>query len=57
MADVPDDDLVLNVADRTYLKRGSDLERRVLRFLLPDAKFVPASAKPAAEPPVLRRAA
>lgn len=30
-----------NVADRTYTKRGSELEARLIRFLLPDAKFVP----------------
>lgn len=37
------DELAFNVADRTYRKTGSALERRLIRFLLPDAKFVPAS--------------
>ncbi len=31
-----------NVADRTYAKRGTAAERALMRFLLPDAKFVPA---------------
>jgi len=30
-----------NVADRTYTKRGTGLEYELIRFLLPDAKFVP----------------
>jgi acetyltransferase-like isoleucine patch superfamily enzyme len=33
---------VFNVSDRTYSKNGSDLERRLIRFMLPGAKFVPA---------------
>ncbi|MEE9129318.1 MAG: hypothetical protein V3T84_04820 [Phycisphaerales bacterium] len=32
---------VFNVADRTYLKLGTRLEYRLMRFLLPDAKFLP----------------
>jgi acetyltransferase-like isoleucine patch superfamily enzyme len=31
-----------NVADRTYTKRGTALESRCIRFLLPEAKFLPA---------------
>lgn len=34
--------LVFNVADRTYAKTGSPLEARLIRFLLPDAKFTPS---------------
>ena len=30
-----------NVADRTYSKRGADIETDVMRFLLPTAKFLP----------------
>lgn len=37
------DKIVFNVADRTYTKRGSKLENRLMRFLLPDAKFVPVA--------------
>lgn len=33
--------LYFNVADRTYTKRNTDLEYKLIRFLLPDAKFVP----------------
>jgi acetyltransferase-like isoleucine patch superfamily enzyme len=36
------EETVFNVADRTYSKRGTALERELMRFLLPDAKFVPA---------------
>lgn len=32
---------VFNVNDRTYAKLGTPLERALMRFLLPDAKFVP----------------
>jgi len=32
---------VFNVADRTYTKRGGKMEYGLMRFLLPDAKFVP----------------
>jgi len=35
--------IAFNITDRSYRKLGSDLERRLLRFLLPEAKFVPAS--------------
>ena len=31
-----------NVADGTYTKRGTELESRCIRFLLPEAKFLPA---------------
>lgn len=34
---------IFNVADRTYVKVGSDLEYKLMRFLLPDAKFTPVS--------------
>lgn len=34
---------VFNVADRSYTKRGTALERELMRFLLPDAKFIPAA--------------
>ncbi|MCP3903388.1 MAG: hypothetical protein GY715_07105 [Planctomycetes bacterium] len=44
-ADAPEDVLVLNVADRTYRKRGTAIEHRVLRSLLPDCKFVPESPR------------
>ena len=30
-----------NVADRTYSKRGADIESDIMRFLLPTAKFCP----------------
>jgi acetyltransferase-like isoleucine patch superfamily enzyme len=30
-----------NVADRTYSKRGADIETDVMRFLLPTAKYLP----------------
>jgi acetyltransferase-like isoleucine patch superfamily enzyme len=33
--------IVFNVADRTYTKRRTQLEYRLMRFLLPDAKFLP----------------
>jgi hypothetical protein len=32
---------VFNPADRTYRKNGTHLEYRLVRFLLPDAKFLP----------------
>jgi acetyltransferase-like isoleucine patch superfamily enzyme len=32
---------VFNVSDRTYTKLGTNSERSLMRFLLPDAKFVP----------------
>lgn len=35
--------LIFSVADRTYTKRGTRLEHRLMRFLLPDAKFLPAN--------------
>ena len=35
--------MVFNVADRTYLKAGTAVERALMRFLLPEAKFVPSS--------------
>ena len=31
-----------NLTDRTYTKRGTELEARCIRFLLPEAKFLPA---------------
>lgn len=32
---------VFCVGDRTYLKQRTRFERRLIRFLLPDAKFLP----------------
>lgn len=32
---------VFNVADRTYIKRGTKIEYELMRFLLPKTKFVP----------------
>ncbi len=32
-----------NVSDRSYTKRNTRLERRLMRFLLPKAKFIPMS--------------
>ncbi len=32
---------VFNVADRTYIKRGTRIEHKVMWCLLPDAKFIP----------------
>jgi len=34
--------LVINVRTRSYRKRGTRLERRLIRFLLPDVKLLPA---------------
>lgn len=34
---------VFDVASRTYLKQGTGLEHRLIRALLPDAKFTPAT--------------
>jgi acetyltransferase-like isoleucine patch superfamily enzyme len=39
--DVRDDVTYFNVADRTYTKRGHPVERDIMRFLLPLAKFLP----------------
>jgi len=33
--------VIFNVKDRTYLKTGSKFEQQLIRFLLPEAKFVP----------------
>lgn len=41
MGDIRDDITVFNVADRTYRKTGTHLEYSLIRFLLPDAKFLP----------------
>lgn len=38
----PTDAIVFDVAARTYTKRGGALEAEVIRYLLPDAKFIPA---------------
>jgi len=38
---------IFNVSDRTYAKRGTVEERELIRFLLPEAKFVP---RPASSP-------
>lgn len=34
-------DLVFNVADRSYLKTATDVEKQLIRYLLPTARFVP----------------
>ena len=34
-------ELIINLADRTYKKNGTDFERLIIRSLLPDAKFTP----------------
>lgn len=39
---VPDDIVAFNVGDRTYTKGRADFEHRLMRHLLPQAKFVPA---------------
>ena len=44
MASASGEQVILNVADRTYVKRGTEQERRLLRSLLPDAKFLPVPA-------------
>lgn len=41
MRDIADDELVFNVADRTYRKCRAEIEFKLMRYLLPDAKFVP----------------
>ena len=38
-----DERTIFNVADRTYLKRGTRVEHALMRFLLPEAKFVPST--------------
>ena len=44
MNDANDNIIVFNVADRTYTKRRSLMEYKLIRFLLPDAKFIPFSS-------------
>jgi acetyltransferase-like isoleucine patch superfamily enzyme len=44
LAAVPDDRTGFDVSTRTYSKRGTPLEAQLMRFLLPRAKFVPASS-------------
>ncbi|HAR97080.1 MAG TPA: hypothetical protein DCR97_14135 [Deltaproteobacteria bacterium] len=39
------DTTVFNIKNRTYIKTGSDLEHRFIRFLLPSAKFVPVAIR------------
>lgn len=41
MDSAPAGRIVFNVRDRTYRKTGTQLERRLIRYLLPEAKFVP----------------
>jgi acetyltransferase-like isoleucine patch superfamily enzyme len=36
-------ELLINLIDRTYIKRGTKLERLIIRGLLPDAKFIPCN--------------
>lgn len=43
MTNVCDTVTVFNVADRTYLKRQTDIECLLIRFLLPRAKFIPVT--------------
>lgn len=38
---VHDDVICFNVEERTYTKRGTKLEYELIRYLLPEAKFVP----------------
>jgi acetyltransferase-like isoleucine patch superfamily enzyme len=52
-AEAGDDVTVFDVATRTYTKRGTDLEGRLMRFLLPDAKFVPVGTPSAGPPPAM----
>jgi predicted house-cleaning noncanonical NTP pyrophosphatase (MazG superfamily) len=33
--------IILDIKNREYVKKGSGLERRIIRYLLPDIKFVP----------------
>jgi acetyltransferase-like isoleucine patch superfamily enzyme len=42
LASASDEKIAINVGDRTYRKKGTALERRLMRFLLPEAKFVPS---------------
>lgn len=41
MKSTPQNITAFNVADRTYTKRNTPLEHQLMRFLLPDAKFIP----------------
>jgi len=34
-------EVVINIMERTYRKRGTKFERKIIRSLLPDAKFLP----------------
>jgi len=43
MSSMDKDITILNAADRTYTKIGTELEFKLIRFLLPDAKFVPVN--------------
>lgn len=36
------DELVINITERTYLKRGNEFERFIIRSLLPNAKYLPS---------------
>ena len=45
LSEASDGVTVFNVADRTYSKNGTDLEQQLIRFLLPEAKFVPAPSR------------
>lgn len=35
------DELVINISERTYLKRGNKFERLIIKSLLPNAKYLP----------------
>ncbi len=41
MPDMTGSIIIFNVADRSYTKTGTQLEYKLIRFLLPDAKFIP----------------
>jgi hypothetical protein len=45
MNDSCDPVTIFNVADRTYLKRQTEIERLLIRFLLPKAKFIPLDSQ------------
>jgi len=41
MVNINKDITIFNVRNRTYTKRSTQLEYRIIRFLLPEAKFIP----------------
>jgi acetyltransferase-like isoleucine patch superfamily enzyme len=46
MPDAHPEVTLFNVADRTYRKLGTDSEYTLIRFLLPEVKFLPFDSKP-----------